>query len=217
MANGRDAEPAAGIRHRDATDGEAHAWHRVCGVDEAGRGPLAGPVVSAAVILPREFACEEIADSKLMTPEARERVAARLFREAVVSVACAGPATIDRINIRRAALWTMRRALAGLPFAPDVVLFDGNDVPEGVGALGFAFPSADRMSRCVAAASIVAKVVRDDLMTRLGERLPGYGFERHKGYGTAEHRAALELHGPSAHHRLSFRPVGERAAQLAAV
>jgi ribonuclease HII len=186
---------------------EDTAWRRICGVDEVGRGPLAGPVVAAAVVLPRGFDTTGIADSKTLDPDTRAAVADRVFRDAIVSVASASAVTIDRLNIRRATLWAMRRAVAGLPVPVDCVLFDGVDVPSGIGCLCLSAARADGFSHSVGAASIVAKVVRDDLMIRLGERLPAYGFERHKGYATPEHREALARHGPSVHHRRSFAPV----------
>ncbi|MBJ3776678.1 ribonuclease HII [Acuticoccus sp. 2012] len=179
----------------------------VCGVDEAGRGPLAGPVVVAAVILPRDHRIDGIADSKVLSPAVRERLFEIIVREAMVSTVVVGAARIDAMNIRMATLWGMRRAIAALPQAPTVALIDGRDLPPGVVTKCRALVDGDARSTAIGAASIVAKVTRDRLMTRLALSCPGYGFERHKGYATAEHRAALAALGASIHHRRSFAPV----------
>lgn len=175
------------------------------GVDEAGRGPLAGPVAAAAVILDPDRVPEGLADSKLLTAAERERLYALIKANAIaVAIAFSGPATIDRVNIRVATLDAMRRALAGLAIRPTAAEIDGKDVPEGLCCAARAIIDGDALVPSISAASIVAKVARDRLMTRLGLEFPRYGFERHMGYATAEHRAALAEHGPTLHHRRSF-------------
>ena len=180
----------------------------VAGVDEAGRGPLAGPVVTAAVVLPRSFAHSMLTDSKKLRPGARER----LYGELTTSEAIlwhsdrAHPAEIDRINILRATHASMARAVAGLGRRPDMVLIDGLFVP------GFPYTQTpvvkgDGLSLSMAAASVIAKVERDRFMMRMVEEYPGYGFERHKGYATAFHLEQLNKLGPCPIHRRSFGPV----------
>jgi len=185
----------------------------VCGVDEAGRGPLAGPVVVAAVVLPRDRRIDGIADSKVLDAECREAVFEEIVRKAAVATVAVGSRRIDAMNIRAATLWGMARAVAALPVAPTVALVDGRDVPPGLAVRARALVGGDGRSSAVAAASIVAKVTRDRLMTRLASVYPGYGFERHKGYATPEHRAALAALGPCPQHRFSFAPVRE-ASQI---
>lgn len=200
------------------TDGEAvqrtsRFCQVVCGIDEAGRGPLAGPVVVAAVVLPRTSRIDGIADSKVLAPEEREALFERIVREAAVSTVVVGPRRIDAMNIRAATLWGMARAVEALPERPTVALVDGRDVPPGISVRARAIVGGDGRSTAVGAASIVAKVTRDRLMTRLAAAFPGYGFERHKGYPTPEHREALMALGPCPHHRLSFAPVREALAR----
>ena len=179
-----------------------------CGVDEAGRGPLAGPVVAAAVIL-GSGGVDGVADSKKLNPARREEIAL-LLREKVfawsVGVACV--ADIDRINIHHATLLAMRRAVLGLHTAPAMVLVDGCHAP----ALPMAARTVvggDSRVTAIAAASIIAKTYRDYLMRRLAEQYPGYGFERHKGYPTREHLQGLRKLGVTSQHRRSYRPVRE--------
>ena len=179
----------------------------VCGVDEVGRGPWAGPVVTAAVLCEPGLLPVGVADSKALSPAVRERLFAEIVAVATVSVTTASAATIDAINIRAATLAAMRRAVAGLCVAPAAALVDGRDVPPGLRCPGEAVVQGDALSPLIAAASIVAKVVRDRLMVDMAMALPGYGFERHKGYGTPEHAEALTRLGPCAHHRRSFAPV----------
>lgn len=186
----------------------------VCGVDEAGRGPLAGPVVVAAVVLPRDRRIEGIADSKQLDPAVREAVFEEIVRAASVATVVVGPGMIDTLNIRGATLWGMARAVAALPETPTVALVDGRDVPPGLAVKARALVGGDARSSAIAAASIVAKVTRDRLMARLAAVFPGYGFERHKGYPTPEHRAALEALGPCPQHRRSFAPVREALAAM---
>jgi len=180
----------------------------VAGVDEAGRGPLAGPVVAAAVVLDPRSGWDGVDDSKRLSPEARERIYARVLTEArAFAWSVAGPRSIDALNIRRASLEAMRRAVALLPLRPDLVLVDGHDRIPDLACRQAAFVSGDARLLSVAAASVVAKVVRDRIMERLDRVWPDYGFARHKGYGTPEHLAALRRLGPCRLHRFSFAPV----------
>ena len=185
----------------------AHAGYRcVAGLDEVGRGPLAGPVVAAAVVLESTRIPEGLADSKALTPARREALFTAIVAGAEVGVACVSACEIDRINIRQASLLAMRRALAALPCRPDFALVDGNDPPALPCDLE-AVIKGDARIASVAAASIVAKVVRDRLMIRAHRLYPAYGFADHAGYGTPAHLAALERHGPCPLHRRSFAPV----------
>ena len=179
----------------------------VAGVDEVGMGPPAGPVVAAAVVLPERVDLPGLNDSKRVTRAARERLAARIHDQAVaVGLGEVSREEIDRINIFRAGLEAMRRAVQALGVPPDHVLVDARTIP-GIRAPQTALIHGDAIDGSIAAASIVAKVHRDELMRRLGERYPGYGFDRHMGYGTREHLAALRRLGPSPVHRRSFAPV----------
>jgi len=186
----------------------------LAGVDEAGRGPLAGPVAAAAVILDPRAIPEGLADSKILTAAERERLYEVVKASAIaVSIAFSGPGTIDRVNIRIATLDAMRRAVAGLSVRPQRAEIDGNDMPPGLCCEARTIIDGDALVPAISAASIIAKVARDRLMMRLGAEFPLYGFERHMGYGTAEHRAAILEHGPTRHHRFSFGVVkGYRAA-----
>lgn len=178
------------------------------GIDEAGRGPLAGPVVAAAVILPEGFsALSALDDSKKLTAKRREVLAAVIRAEAMVSIALAEPAEIDRLNILHATLAAMGRAAAGLARAPQLILIDGNQVPPGLSCPARALVGGDASEPAIAAASIIAKTVRDALMAQAEARFPGYGFAGHKGYPSPVHRAALEALGPCPLHRLSYTPV----------
>ena len=188
---------------------------RIAGVDEAGRGPLAGPVAAAAVILDLANIPVGLDDSKVLTSLERERLYAEIMATALsVSVAFAGPDAIERLNIRGATLNAMRRAVRALSLCPTGALIDGRDVPPGLPCRARAIVDGDALEPAISAASIIAKVTRDRLMTRLGAQFPLYGFERHKGYGTAEHLAAIERHGPTQHHRLSFGCLKVRAISL---
>jgi ribonuclease HII len=178
----------------------------VAGCDEAGRGPLAGPVVAAAVILDPRRVPRGLDDSKKLDPATREMLYARICASAEVAVAFAPPARIDRDNILRASLWALARAVAALPVRPRLVFVDGRDRIE-VECDCEVVIGGDAAIASIAAASIVAKVTRDRLMTRLGLLHPGYGFEQHKGYSVPEHFAALTRLGPTIHHRRSFAPV----------
>jgi ribonuclease HII len=180
----------------------------VAGVDEAGRGPIAGPVAAAAVILDPARVPRGLRDSKLLTAEERERLyEVILDRAHAVGVAFASAAEIDAINIRQATFRAMRRALHALSASPAYVLVDGNDLPPGLCCTGEALVKGDATSASIAAASIVAKVTRDRLMARLCMRHPLYGFSRHAGYGTPAHIAALAKFGPCPAHRMSFAPL----------
>ncbi len=179
----------------------------ICGVDEAGRGPWAGPVVTAAVMLDYRNVPDGLNDSKKLTETRREELFEQIVASAFVCAASASPATIDARNIRSATLSAMVRAVNGLARVPEYVLVDGRDVPPGLRQPGQALVKGDGRCLCVAAASIVAKVTRDRMMVRLDEQFPGYGFAQHKGYGVPRHQAALEKLGPCAHHRMSFKPV----------
>jgi ribonuclease HII len=178
----------------------------IAGCDEAGRGPLAGPVVAAAVILDPQRIPRGLDDSKKLTPERREELYGRICARAEVAVAFASPARIDRDNILRASLWALARAVAALPVRPQLVFVDGRDRID-CGCDCKAVVSGDALVASIAAASIVAKVTRDRLMARIGAAHPGYGFERHMGYSVPEHFEALERLGPTIHHRRSFAPV----------
>ncbi|HWK46838.1 MAG TPA: ribonuclease HII [Stellaceae bacterium] len=209
------------------------AWERrlggmVAGVDEVGRGPLAGPVIAAAVILdPIALdAAADLADalvglddSKRLNAVTRRRQAAALNalvarRGAIIGIGGASVAEIDRLNILQASLLAMRRAVVALGVIPDAVLVDGNRAPRLTVPVT-TLVGGDGISLSIAAASVIAKVLRDRLMVQLAGRHPGYGWERNAGYGTGEHLAALDRAGITAHHRLSFAPCREQAARRA--
>jgi ribonuclease HII len=178
----------------------------VAGCDEAGRGPLAGPVVAAAVVLDPKRIPKGIDDSKRLTAERREELFEEICATSYFSVAVASPARIDRDNILRASLWALQRAVQALPEMPKHVFVDGRD-KLNVGCDCDAVIGGDGRIVSIAAASIVAKVTRDRLMCALAEVCPGYGFEQHKGYSVPEHLEALDRLGPSVHHRSFFAPV----------
>lgn len=179
----------------------------ICGVDEAGRGPLAGPVCAAAVILDPQHPLPGLKDSKKLSAANRLRLADAIRRHALAwSVAWASVAEIDRLNILNASLLAMQRAVAALSVRPALVLVDGNRCPP-LAMPARAIVRGDDLEPAICAASILAKTERDKEMRRLADIYPQYGFERHAGYPTPEHLAALERHGPCAVHRLSFGPV----------
>lgn len=193
-----------------------HGFQYVAGVDEAGRGACAGPLVVAAVVLPggRRGAVPELADSKLLTPDVREQVYAEvLARASAWAAVVIPPEAIDRGGLQVCNVAGMRRAIAALSVAPSFVLTDGFPVP-GLPAPALAMWKGDQVAACVAAASVVAKVTRDRLMRGLHADFPAYDFAAHKGYVTPEHSAALRVHGPCAIHRFSYvnvaRAVGAR-------
>lgn len=187
----------------------------ICGIDEAGRGPLAGPVMAAAVVLPEGFVLEGLHDSKKLSARRREVLYESLMADERVMkcVASASVEEIDCLNILRATHLAMRRAVLGLPRKPDFCLIDGLPVPN------FPLPSRALVkgdARClsIAAASVLAKVTRDRYMRRLAQEFPQYGFERHAGYGTREHLQALRHYGITPHHRRSFAPVAQMELPL---
>lgn len=185
----------------------------VAGVDEAGRGPLAGPVVAAAVILPERRIPHGIDDSKRVPPEKRATLYARILDVAVVGVGQASVEEIDSLNIRAATFLAMRRAVEGLGRIPEHVLVDGDALP-GLAVPATAVVGGDARSLSIAAASIIAKVTRDRLMAGLAEECPGYGWEHNMGYGTPEHCGALARLGPTRHHRRSFQPVAQLVLEV---
>jgi ribonuclease HII len=203
---------------RDPDDAfECEAWtrgfRRVAGVDEAGRGPLAGPVVAAAVVLPRRCRLDGLRDSKLLSERQREHVYAQLLTVAVdIGVGVVDAGVIDKLNILEATRLAMVQAVRHLAPCPDYLLLDAVVLP-GIAAEQRAVIKGDRLCRSIAAASIVAKVLRDRLMSRAHVRYPQYGFLAHKGYGTAEHLRQLQRYGPCDLHRRSFAPVREAAVR----
>lgn len=193
----------------------ARGLARIAGVDEAGRGPLAGPVAAAAIVLPRGFICPGLDDSKKLSPAKRETIYETLTGnpDIVWSVALADAAEIDQLNILRATHLAMRRAALALSPIPDHCLIDGlpvRDFPIPHDAL----VKGDGRSLSIAAASVIAKVTRDRIMRELDAEFPQFGFARHQGYGTKEHLEALRIHGPCRHHRRSFQPVAQLTLPL---
>ncbi len=201
---------------QDAWRFEQTAWEAGCrsvaGIDEAGRGPLAGPVVAAAVILPRDFDITGIKDSKALSAVQRERACQRILADAeAVGVGIVEPAVIDRINILQATYEAMRAALHNMGAAFDFVLIDGNCIIPKLTADQRAIVEGDSKCASIAAASIVAKVTRDGIMVELAAKYPCYGFEKHKGYGTVAHLRAIREHGVCEIHRKSFSPIARKA------
>ncbi len=200
------------MSHRTAPTLDAEQAHReagravVAGCDEAGRGCLAGPVVAAAVVLPPGARLPGLADSKTLSPAAREVLVPQIRAVALgVAVGQCSPGEIDRLNILWASMEAMRRAVAALPLVPDAVLVDGNRAIPDAPWPQETLVRGDARSLSIAAASVVAKVTRDAIMVGLDAAFPAYGWAQHKGYPTAAHYAALAAHGPSVHHRRSFR------------
>ena len=188
------------------------AWHarglgQVAGVDEVGRGPLAGPVVAAAVILDPYHLPPGLNDSKKVSAKNRALLAKELPRIATVSIAEASVEEIDALNIRQATFLAMRRAVEGLAIAPDALLIDGRDIPQGLPCQAEAIVKGDGRALSIAAASIVAKEARDKMMRQLDAKFPGYGWAQNAGYPTKAHRNALLSLGVTPHHRRSFKPV----------
>ena len=183
---------------------------RIAGVDEVGRGPLAGPVVAAAVVLPEGLIIPGVTDSKQIAEEERERLFGVIVGAAVAyGIGIVDERTIDMVNIREASLLAMERALAAITPPPDHLLIDGNCGLSRVRCSQQAVVKGDCRSHSISAASIIAKVTRDRLMRDLHERYPQYNFLKHKGYGTKEHMEMIRLHGPCDAHRKSFQPVAE--------
>jgi len=189
--------------HRHAASAQGYA--RICGVDEAGRGPLAGPVVCAAVILDATSIPTGLNDSKALSPKRREQLLNTLLESAEIAISVVEPPEIDLINILWASMAGMARAVRDVD--ADYALIDGNRLPPDLPCAGEAIVKGDAKSLSIAAASIVAKVTRDRLMVEADMRFPGYGLAKHKGYPTAAHMAALERLGPTPIHRWSFAPV----------
>lgn len=188
----------------------------IAGVDEVGVGPLAGPVVAAAVVFPPEVDIDGIDDSKKLDPPTRERLAVEIRRQAAgIGIGAAEVDEIDRLNIYQAALVAMRRAVEALPMAPQHVLVDAREVP-GIAVPQNQFAKGDGINYSIAAASIIAKTHRDRLMSELDERFPDYGFARHKGYATAEHQEAIRRHGPCPLHRRSYAFIHELCGEHSA-
>lgn len=179
----------------------------VAGIDEAGRGPWAGPVVAAAVILDIKDIPDGVDDSKKLTAEVREALFDQIMERAVVGIGIGDVARIDSDNILHATLWAMSEACRALPDPPSAVLIDGNRCPDGLPCPAQPLIKGDTLSLTVAAASIVAKVTRDRIMTELAATHPAYGWENNKGYGTPSHAQAIARHGVTAHHRRSFKPI----------
>jgi len=185
-------------------------YHAVCGVDEVGRGPLAGPVVAAAVIMPEDVVIEDINDSKKLSPKRREIIFERIVEmELPCAIGIIDSENIDRMNIHKASLMAMRKAVTDLKRAPDFVLVDGTFLIPNINAPQLAVVKGDACCRSVAAASIVAKVTRDRIMERYETLYPSFSFSRHKGYPTPAHLEELTIHGPCEIHRRSFKPVAD--------
>ena len=183
---------------------EAEGFSPVAGVDEAGRGPLAGPVVACALILPPGIVIEGVNDSKKLTPPVREKLAEKITKVAVsFAYGIVSAAEIDRINILRATMKAMQQAISGLNPAAKIALVDGPNPPVSPCRV-VCIPGGDSASRLIAGASILAKVKRDNIMAEIHEKFPEYGFEKHKGYGTKAHREAIIYHGLCPEHRRTF-------------
>jgi len=180
---------------------------RIAGIDEVGRGPLAGPVTAAAVVLDPLDIPDGLNDSKKLSPARRKALALALQGCAEISIGHASVEEIDRLNILQASLLAMRRAYDGLPRAADGVLIDGRQVPASLAAIATPVIGGDRRALSIAAASIVAKVARDEIMVDLAQQHPGYGWETNMGYGTKTHKLALQNLGVTPHHRRSFKPI----------
>lgn len=189
------------------TTARARGFSRVIGVDEVGRGPLAGPVVAAAVWLDPDDIPEGLNDSKALSAKKREALYDVILAKADVSIASCSVEEIDEINILQASLKAMERAAAGLNVAADYVLVDGNKIPAAFGLNAEAIIKGDARSVSISAASIVAKIWRDRLMVDLAQHYPGYGWEKNAGYGTKLHLEGLRNLGVTPHHRRSFKPV----------
>lgn len=183
-------------------------FNSVAGVDEAGRGPLAGPVVAAAVILPEDHGIEGLDDSKKLSAKKREILESQILEKTLYSIGLCSELEIDTLNILWATMAAMKRAVDGLSQAPKHVLVDGNRLPKWT-YKAEAVIGGDAIHPCISAASIIAKEHRDRLMLAAAQQYPEYGWERNKGYGTAEHLAALRKYGPTPLHRKSFSPVAQ--------
>ena len=190
-------------------------WRRIAGIDEAGRGPLAGPVVAAAVVLDPKRVPRGLDDSKRLDAALRERLFAMIADCAAVGIGIADVARIDHDNILEATHWAMREAVKALPVVADIALVDGNRAP-GLAIETKTIVGGDAKVASIAAASIIAKVTRDRMMVALAGRFPVYGFETHKGYGTPQHQEAIRRHGVCDEHRRSFAPIRRAIAESSA-
>ena len=185
-------------------------YQAICGVDEVGRGPLAGPVVAAAVIMPPEFSIEGLTDSKKLSGPRREQIFEEIVEMGLIcAVGVLDHEAIDQMNILRASLMAMRKAVMDLKQAPDIILVDGNYPIPNVEQPQFAVVGGDRQCQSISAASIVAKITRDRIMDKYQAMYPSFSFSKHKGYPTPEHLEELREHGPTDIHRRSFKPVAE--------
>jgi ribonuclease HII len=184
----------------------------IAGIDEAGRGPLAGPVVAAAVILDPKRPIDGLNDSKKLSAKRRDALACEIRAHAMFAVGIAEPEEIDRINILQATMIAMRRAVLNLSITPSRALIDGNRVPDDLPCPADWIIGGDAIEPAISAASIIAKTVRDQLMIEAETRFPGYGFAGHKGYGAAKHLDAIRSLGPCAIHRYSFSPIRQHSA-----
>ncbi|MCF6302338.1 MAG: ribonuclease HII [Devosiaceae bacterium] len=193
----------------------AQGYKSIAGIDEAGRGPLAGPVVVASVILDPDHIPAGLNDSKKISEKRRDKLFALIIETAQVAIVSAPPAIIARLNIRGATLWAMKEAVLALPCQADYALFDGRDVPLNLFCEAEAMVKGDSRSSSIAAASIVAKVTRDNMCQTMHKAAPEFGFSSHKGYGTARHLGALSSFGPTPHHRADFGPVAAALSRLA--
>lgn len=187
----------------------------VCGIDEVGRGPWAGPVVAAAVILDPAAIPEGLDDSKRLTAERRRELAALLEARASVAIGVASVAEIETMNILQASFLAMRRAILGLPTRPAIALVDGNKAPPGLPCACRPIVGGDALVLSIAAASIAAKVARDRMMMSLAQQFPGYGWETNMGYGTRAHQEGLARFGVTPHHRRSFQPIHKILCEVA--
>lgn len=204
----RGKKRAPGLSYEKKIWSQGHKL--ICGVDEAGRGPLAGPVVAAAVILPQDLIIPGVKDSKDLREEKREELFKIIEEKALdIGTGIVSEAVIDRINILQATYLAMKKALLNLRLNPDYLLVDGSAIP-GMEVSQLGLKNGDGLSHLIASASIIAKVKRDRLMRKLGRQYPQYGFARHKGYGTRAHLKALAKYGACSIHRTSFRPVAEQ-------
>lgn len=205
----RQRRPLGGVRTQAAPAGATAASDLVAGVDEAGRGPLAGPVVVAAVVFdPGQPRINGLDDSKALAPGRRDELYARIVERALAwHVAVVEAGEIDRINIYQATLYGMRRAVEAVAHVAGMARIDGNAIPAGLPCAAEAWVNGDARDRSIMAASILAKVTRDRMMIGLHVEYPRYGFDGHKGYSTPAHLAALRAHGPCPQHRRSFAPV----------
>lgn len=179
----------------------------VCGIDEAGRGPWAGPVVAAAVVLDPARIPEGLRDSKKLSARRRAELRIEIDAHCQVGIGIAGVTEIDALNILQASFLAMRRAIDDLPVAPGFALIDGNRLPADLPCAGKAIVKGDDRSCSIAAASIVAKTTRDEIMVALSQQFPGYGWDRNAGYGVKAHAEALKILGVTPHHRRSFKPI----------